>query len=86
MYLLRPYLKEKLDRWWTVALLIVLMSSGLGAINEILEFIAVVTMPETGVGGYHNTMLDLCFNLLGGILGVLWLTWQRRSEPAPAMT
>ena len=35
-------------------------------------------MPETGVGGYHNTMLDLCFNLLGGILAVTWLTWQGR--------
>ena len=78
-HLLRPYLKENLERWWTLALLIVLMGSGVGAINEILEFIAVVTMPETGVGGYDNTMLDLCFNLLGGILAVIWLTWQRKA-------
>ena len=78
-HLLRPYLKENLERWWTLALLIVLMGSGVGAINEILEFIAVVTMPETGVGGYDITMLDLCFNLLGGILAVIWLTWQRKA-------
>lgn len=86
-HLLRPYLKDNLHRWWTLAILIVLMGSGVGAINEILEFIAVVTMPETGVGGYDNTMLDLCFNLLGGILAVIWLTGQQkatRSRDAPA--
>jgi hypothetical protein len=37
-------------------------------------------MPETGVGGYDNTMQDLVFNLFGGIAAVLWLTW-RRGEP-----
>lgn len=77
-HLLRPHLNERINQWWTLALLIVLMGSGLGATNEILEFIAVVTIPETGVGGYDNTMLDLCFNLLGGILAVTWLTGQRR--------
>ena len=31
-------------------------------------------MPETGVGGYENTALDLCFNLVGAFLAVCWLT------------
>ena len=32
--------------------------------------LAVVTLPETGVGGYHNTVLDMIFNLLGAALAV----------------
>jgi putative membrane protein len=40
-------------------------SMGLGALNEIIEFVAVVSFPETGVGGYYNTALDLVFNGLG---------------------
>jgi len=41
-------------------------------INEIVEFLAVVNLPETGVGGYHNTVLDMIFNLGGAALAVLW--------------
>lgn len=43
---------------------------GLGALNEIVEFIAVVTFPETGVGGYYNTALDLVFNSIGALVGI----------------
>ena len=43
---------------------------GLGAVNEIVEFVAVVVAPSTGVGGYYNTALDLVFNGLGAILAV----------------
>ena len=42
-----------------------------------IEFLAVQTFPETGVGGYENTMLDIVFNTLGGILAVTWLTRRR---------
>lgn len=38
---------------------------GAGAFIEIVEFIAVVTVPETGVGDYVNNMLDLVANLIG---------------------
>lgn len=76
-HLLRPYLREGIDRWGTLSLLIVLMGSGFGAVNEIIEFVAVLGIPETGVGGYENTLLDLVANLTGGILAVFWLAWQR---------
>ena len=76
-HLLQPYLRPEIVRWRTLALLIVLMGSGAGALNEIIEFIAVLTVPETGVGGYENTMLDLVFNLIGGVLAVFWLSWRR---------
>ncbi len=77
-HLLRPYLRDRIERWPTLALLVVLMGSGLGAINEIIEFCAVLAFPETGVGGYANTLLDLCFNLAGGLVAVTYLTWKRR--------
>ena len=38
---------------------------GGGAINELIEFGTVLALPETGVGGYDNTMMDFVFNLLG---------------------
>jgi hypothetical protein len=66
-----------------LSILIVLMGSGLGAINEIIEFIAVKTLPETNVGGYDNTLWDLIFNLIGGLLAVGWLTLRRQRRAAP---
>jgi hypothetical protein len=83
-HLLKPYLRDGLDRWRTLSILIVLMGSGLGAINEIIEFIAVKTLPETNVGGYDNTLWDLIFNLIGGLLAVAWLTVRRRRQAAPS--
>lgn len=44
-----------------------LMGIGLGAINEVIEFIAVLTMPETNVGGYTNTAWDLVANTIGAM-------------------
>ena len=43
---------------------------GLGAINEIVEFIAVLSVPETNVGGYLNTALDLVFNAVGAVVAM----------------
>jgi len=83
-HLLKPYLREGIDRWRALSILIVLMGSGLGAINEIIEFIAVKTLPETNVGGYDNTLWDLIFNLIGGLLAVAWLTVRRRRQAAPS--
>ena len=42
-------------------------SMGLGAVNEMIEFTAVLLFPDTNVGGYFNTALDLVFNGLGAI-------------------
>ncbi len=81
-HLLRPHLRTGITRWGTLSFLIVLMSSGFGALNEMIEFAVVLIVPETGVGGYDNTMLDLVFNLIGGILAVSWLALRRRRESA----
>ena len=76
-HLLQPYLQKDVERW-TVFVLVMLMGSGLGAINEIIEFIAVKTIKDTHVGGYDNTLWDLIFNLIGGVFAVGWLTIRKR--------
>lgn len=56
-----------------------LMGMGLGAINEIVEFAAVLTIPDTGVGGYINTGWDLVCNAIGAVLAAAlgWWRWRR---------
>ncbi len=60
---------------WTVHVYPALGAMGLGSVNEIVEFIAVLAIADTNVGGYVNTALDLVFNAAGAILAVclLWL-------------
>ena len=75
-YILKPYLKEKYN-WLIISVFLVFASVGVGAGNEIIEFVPVILWGNTGVGGYHNTLLDLIFNTLGAISGVLWLSFKR---------
>ncbi len=81
-HLLKPYLRVGITHWRTVGILVVLMGSGLGAINEIIEFIADITVPESNVGGYENTAIDLVCNLIGGILAVTLIASRRRAGTA----
>lgn len=67
--MLRP---DVLGRF-SLTVLVVLMGCGVGAINEIVEFLAVKAMPETNVGGYDNTLWDLIFNLLGATIAAIWV-------------
>lgn len=48
--------------------LCVLGGMGLGAFNEIVEFVATLTVPETNVGGYVNTGWDLVSNAVGAVI------------------
>lgn len=81
-HLLRPYLRTGIARWGTLSILIVLMGCGLGAVNEVVEFVAVVLIPETGVGGYENTLWDLVFNLLGASAAAFYLAIRRSGAVA----
>ena len=54
-----------------VAVIAIMASLGVSAINEIIEFTAVVLAPETGVGGYYNTLLDIIFNFAGACFAVI---------------
>jgi hypothetical protein len=64
---MKPFIKEFKPRFYLLA---VMAACGFGAINEIIEFIATVISPQTNVGGYINTSLDLCFNLIGAVIAI----------------
>ena len=51
---------------------VVLVSEGIGAVNEIIELSTVVFFHSTGVGNYFNNALDLVFNIIGAFVGA-WI-------------
>ena len=62
-------LQKKLGEFTPSLWLIVLMAGlGMGALNEIVEFIVTVIAPSSGVGVYTNTALDLVADLIGGLI------------------
>jgi len=62
-----------------VYIIAALAGLGLGAVNEIAEFIAVILFPDNGVCGYVNTSLDLVFNAIGAIL-VMTVVWFKNKK------
>ena len=46
---------------------------GFGALNEVIEFVATLLIPETNVGGYINTGWDLVANLTGCTVAAVWI-------------
>ncbi|WP_438969711.1 DUF2238 domain-containing protein [Methylophaga sp.] len=70
LHLLRNYFGNTHSQL-LIGFIAVTASLGVGAINEILEFIAVLTVPDNGVGGYYNTVLDIVFNFGGALFAVL---------------
>lgn len=55
----------------------VLMGTGLGALNEVIEFAITLVVTEHGVGGYVNTGWDLVSNLVGAVAAGLWCLFRR---------
>lgn len=76
--LLRPYFNERTN-WKVVYPILVAIGMGMGALNEVIEFVAVLLSPETGVGGYTNTALDLVFNMAGALIAIGLIHFQRMS-------
>jgi uncharacterized membrane protein YjdF len=54
---------------------------GFGALNELIEFLAVLSVPETGVGGYYNTGLDIVANALGEICAAFIAPYLFKERP-----
>jgi hypothetical protein len=69
------------DRRPPIVLLCVLGGLGLGALNELIEFLATLAHDGTHVGGYENTGWDLSSNLLGA-LGAGLVLRSRSRHPA----
>lgn len=64
----------------TILVFPLLASMGLGCVNELIEFAAVLSFENTNVGGYTNTALDLFFNGLGAATAVLLIAIRRSSS------
>lgn len=62
----------------TAGLLVLAAAGGMGfgALNEVIEFVATLVVPETNVGGYRNTGWDLVANLVGATTAVLLIRWR----------
>jgi uncharacterized membrane protein YjdF len=77
-------LKSTLQRHFAIAIqpslglltLCAAAGTGFGAFNEVIEFIAVLTLPNTNVGGYINTGWDLVANLIGAMTAAILIRWQ----------
>lgn len=75
-HLIKPHLSSAAN-WGVVYFVLIAAGMGLGVINELVEFAAVLSIPETGVGGYENTLLDLTSNTIGAILAVVFIHFKR---------
>lgn len=54
---------------------------GFGALNEVIEFVITLIVPENNVGGYVNTGLDLVSNMVGAIGAALLIRWRYSAGP-----
>jgi len=63
-----------------LAVLLILVTLGLGSIWETIEFCAVTFIKSTTVGDYVNNALDLVFNLIGAIIGAVSLVIYRKRK------
>ena len=78
MYIMsKNYFKPNAN-WKVVSIIIVFASMGVGAFNEIIEFLPVLFLSETGVGGYYNIAWDIVFNTLGAIVGIIYISLKRK--------
>jgi hypothetical protein len=71
--LLAGKLKKPVENPIALGIVLVMAGLGMGALNEILEFAVTIWVPQSGVGGYLNTSLDLCANLIGAILALVYI-------------
>ena len=61
-----------------VGFMVALAGMGVGALNEVLEFLSTRVLPETNVGGYVNTGWDLVYNALGATSAAAWIAVRER--------
>jgi uncharacterized membrane protein YjdF len=58
---------------WGLAFVAALMSCGIGALNELVEFMFGLNNANLHAGGLENTGWDLAFNLVGAVIAASWL-------------
>ena len=72
---LSPYLDKKIHyNPFLLALILVLIAMGAGALNEVIELGAVLFVGAAeGVGDYMNNALDMFFNLIGASIASIFI-------------
>jgi len=74
--LLGRMLKKPISDPVALGFVLIMAGLGMGALNEVIEFIIAESVEESGVGGYLNTALDLCADPIGSVLGLLYIRWR----------
>ena len=67
-------------KWLPISIFILFASMCVGAFNEIVEFMPVLFLAETGVGGYYNIAWDIVFNTLGALVTIIWISARRKAK------
>ena len=70
-HIIAPRLPDGARNSAIILLVIALAGLGIGAINEMVEFITIAIFPTADIGGYENTLLDLFGDFVGAILAVI---------------
>jgi hypothetical protein len=75
-------LGDAVHRGRGLAFVAALMACGLGALNELVEFLFGLNNPHFFAGGMENTGWDLAFNLAGAVIGAVLIvsTHERRDD------
>jgi hypothetical protein len=80
-YILKPLLRPDLKTWGALSIIVVASGLGVGALNEIIEFLTSSVVPRSRVGGYLNTALDLVADLIGAILALIIIRLKNKTAP-----
>lgn len=76
IYQLLQHRMNPREHWRMMIFISWIGAMGLGAVNEVIEFLAFVVFTETGVGDVYNTGLDLIFNMTGALVGACIQYWR----------
>ena len=68
---------------WVAMLLIMVLSTGLGAMFELREYAFSIFFDTIDQGGYDNTMLDIAWNFIGASLGMFYYVLTNSSFGGP---
>lgn len=77
--LIRPLLKTPLRDMKVLAFVVIMAGCGIGALNEMIEFFAYVTVEDNGVGSYVNNAIDLVANFIGASIAMVFLVLREKA-------
>jgi hypothetical protein len=76
--IIKPLVQTKVIKSNPLSFVIVMAALGLGVINEVIEFLVTVVTPINEVGDYMNNALDLVFNFIGALIGLIIINFREK--------